>query len=68
MEIQASDKVRSAQEDSARPAVEIVVPVFNEEQDLATSIRRLHAFLGSSFPFSARVTIADNGSTDGTWA
>jgi putative flippase GtrA len=45
-----------------------VVPVFNEERDLAVSIHRLHAFVGASFPFSARVTIADNGSTDGTWA
>jgi putative flippase GtrA len=49
-------------------AVEIVVPVFNEERDLVASIRRLHAFVGSSFPFSTCVTIADNGSTDGTWA
>ena len=49
-------------------AVEIVVPVFNEERDLGPSNRRLHAFVGTSFPFSTRVTIADNGSTDATWA
>ena len=49
------------------PAVEIVVPVRNEERILESSVRRLHAFLTSSFPFSFRVTIADNGSTDGTW-
>src|SRR3989442_10177398 len=67
MEIQA-DTVLSTEHDSARPAVEIVVPVFNEERDLAASIRRLQAFVSSSFPFSALVTIADNGSTDGTWA
>ena len=67
MEIQA-DTVLSTEHDNARPAVEIVVPVFNEERDLAASIRRLQAFVSSSFPFSARVTIADNGSTDGTWA
>jgi putative flippase GtrA len=44
-----------------------VVPVRNEERDLAPSIRRLVTYLRTSFPFSAQVTIADNGSTDGTW-
>ena len=48
--------------------VDIVVPVRNEERDLAPSVRRLVAFLRDSFPFTARVTIADNGSTDATWA
>jgi len=48
--------------------VDIVVPVRNEERDLAPSIRRLVGFLRESFPFAARVTIADNGSTDATWA
>ena len=51
-----------------RTQVEIVIPVRNEERDLAPSVRRLHAFLGDRFPFTAVVTIADNGSTDGTWA
>jgi glycosyltransferase involved in cell wall biosynthesis len=51
----------------AAPQVEIVVPVRNEERDLAPSIRRLHAYLTDRFPFTARITIADNGSTDGTW-
>ena len=48
--------------------VDIVVPVRNEESDLAPSVRRLVGYLRESFPFSARVTIADNGSTDATWA
>jgi putative flippase GtrA len=48
--------------------VEIVVPVRDEEHDLAPSIRRLVAYLAGRFPFRAAVTIADNGSTDGTWA
>ena len=48
--------------------VDIVVPVRNEEHDLAPSIRRLAGYLRESFPFSARITIADNGSTDATWA
>src|SRR5215475_16145905 len=51
-----------------RAQVEIVIPVRNEERDLAPGVRRLDAFLGEAFPFTARITIADNGSTDGTWA
>ena len=47
--------------------VEIVVPVFNEQDDLGPSVRRLHAFLHNGFPFSALITVADNASTDGTW-
>jgi len=56
----------------ARPArdvaVEIVIPVRDEERDLGPSVRRLHAYLCERFPFAARITIADNGSDDGTWA
>jgi putative flippase GtrA len=48
--------------------VDIVVPVRNEERDLAPSVRRLVGYLRNGFPFHARVTIADNGSTDATWA
>src|SRR5579859_1827920 len=48
--------------------VDIVIPVRNEERDLAPSVRRLIGYLRQGFPFTARVTIADNGSTDGTWA
>jgi glycosyltransferase involved in cell wall biosynthesis len=50
------------------PQVEIVVPVFNEEHVLSESIGRLHRYLTESFPFSWRITIADNASTDGTLA
>ncbi len=52
---------------STSPAVDIVVPVKNEERDLGPSITRLVEHLRDAFPFTARVTIADNGSTDGTW-
>jgi hypothetical protein len=48
--------------------VEIVIPVLNEERDLGPSVRRLREYLAGNFPFAAVVTIADNGSTDGTWA
>jgi hypothetical protein len=44
--------------------VDVVVPVRNEERDLVPSIQRLVAHLSESFPFTSRVTIADNGSTD----
>ena len=50
-------------------AVEIVVPVYNEEADLGPSVARLHAYLHvERFPSRFRITIADNASTDGTWA
>ncbi len=51
----------------APPEIEIVVPVYNEIGTLGRSVRRLHDYLAESFPFSFRITIADNGSTDGTW-
>jgi glycosyltransferase involved in cell wall biosynthesis len=53
---------------AAPPQVEIVVPVYNEERALARSIRRLHDFLAREFPFTWRIVIADNASTDGTLA
>ena len=46
--------------------VEIVVPVYNEAAGLERSIRRLHRFLLDGFPFSWRIVIADNASTDAT--
>ena len=53
--------------EAARPLVEIVVPVHNEQQVLDASIGRLHRYLVASFPFAFRIVIADNASTDGTW-
>ncbi len=44
--------------------LEVVVPVYNEETALAPSIVRLHRFLSTQMPFSWRVVIADNASTD----
>jgi putative flippase GtrA len=53
-----------------RPAgvldVEIVVPVLDEEAVLERSVRRLHRFLSDEFPFSWRIVVADNASTDAT--
>ncbi|MFE6863150.1 glycosyltransferase [Nocardia sp. NPDC057668] len=48
------------------PVVDVVVPVYNEERDLGPCVRRLREFLDRSFPFTARITIADNASTDST--
>ena len=48
--------------------LDIVIPVFNEERDLPTAVRRLHAFLETEVPYPARITVADNGSTDDTLA
>jgi putative flippase GtrA len=50
------------------PRVEVVVPVYNEERALRASITRLHGFLSREFPFSWRIVIADNASSDGTLA
>ncbi len=50
------------------PQVDIAIPVFNEEADLEHSVRRLHAFLSTELPFSFRITVADNASTDRTWS
>lgn len=48
------------------PVVDVVVPVYNEERDLGPCVLRLRDFLDRSFPFSTRITIADNASTDST--
>ncbi|XVS66733.1 glycosyltransferase [Actinosynnema sp. CA-299493] len=48
--------------------LDVVVPVFNEERDLAPCVRKLHADLTRTFPYTFRITIADNASTDGTRA
>jgi putative flippase GtrA len=46
--------------------LDIVIPVYNEERDLPGSVRRLHEFLAAEVPYPARITVADNASTDGT--
>jgi hypothetical protein len=48
------------------PIVDIVVPVYNEEHDRERSVRRLRTYLDERFPFAARITVADNASTDAT--
>jgi len=47
-------------------ALEIVVPVYNEEAVLEGSIRRLAEYLTNEMPSTWKITIADNASTDRT--
>jgi glycosyltransferase involved in cell wall biosynthesis len=49
-----------------QPAVDVVIPVHNDEMDLERSVGQLHEYLKHDFPFSSRITIADSASTDGT--
>src|SRR6478735_3532294 len=49
-------------------ALEIVVPVFNEEAVLEHSISRLSEYLSQEMPSTWKITIADNASTDNTAA
>ncbi|GLP74260.1 sugar translocase [Mycobacterium antarcticum] len=48
------------------PVLDVVIPVYNEQAALAASVRRLHRYLRDSFPYSVRITIADNASIDET--
>lgn len=46
---------------------EIAIPIYNEERVLVESIHRLRDHLTTHFPYPFVITIADNGSTDGSW-
>jgi putative flippase GtrA len=48
--------------------VDVIVPVHNEAHVLADNVGRLHGYLSVRFPFSWRITVVDNASTDDTWA
>lgn len=50
---------------TANATLDVVIPVYNEEADLAASVERVVDHL-STLPWPFRVTIADNASTDGT--
>ena len=51
-----------------RPSVDVVIPVYNEQDALPESIPTLCAFLRDNLPNPWRVTIADNASVDRTRA
>ncbi len=50
------------------PTLEVAVPVLNEERVLEPAVRSLHSYLSAQFPFSWRIAIVDNASTDYTRA
>jgi glycosyltransferase involved in cell wall biosynthesis len=49
------------------PALEVVIPVHNEERQLAASVQRVNAFL-REMSSRYRIVVVDNASTDRTWA
>jgi putative flippase GtrA len=53
-------------EPTGRVVLDVTVPVYNEEQDLASCVCRLHQHLAQHFPYQHTITIADNASTDAT--
>jgi glycosyltransferase involved in cell wall biosynthesis len=72
MDIDAFDAVRPARRvahdhpRSPTPEVDLVLPVFDDERDLERLVPTHHEFLSREFPYSFRLTIADNASTDAT--
>ena len=48
--------------------VDIVIPVYNEQAALPTSIATLSSYLSTYFPYHWSIVIADNASTDRTLA
>ncbi len=51
-----------------KPTLNAVIPVYNEEKELADSVRKLVSFLDSNLKdFAWRIVIADNASTDATY-
>lgn len=51
---------------AAAPVLDLVIPVYNEVADLERAVRTTRSFLDTQLPYTARLTIADNASTDGT--
>ena len=78
--IPPSSALTAARDTAARPgpqvveptgtttALDVVIPVHNEQDDLEPAVRRLHAYLTDHLPLTFRITVADNASTDGTTA
>jgi len=58
--------IQAARQDPDHYVLDIVVPVYNEQDDLAASVRRLHDFLSTAVPYRSRILVADNASTDDT--
>ncbi len=50
-----------------RTSVDITIPVLNEEGSLVSTLTTLAAHLDTQCPYDWGITVADNGSTDGTF-
>ncbi|MBX6391339.1 MAG: bifunctional glycosyltransferase family 2/GtrA family protein [Frankia sp.] len=60
---------RDGRGEAGEPAIavlDVVIPVHNEEADLARCVLRLRDYLATTFPYTFQITIADNASTDRT--
>jgi glycosyltransferase involved in cell wall biosynthesis len=53
--------------DNDAPMLDIVIPVYNEQEQLEKSVLTLREYLRNDFPYSWQITIVDNGSQDETW-
>jgi hypothetical protein len=56
----------SAAEPCSTPYLDVAVPVYNEEAQLAGSIAALREYLDHAIPFRTLITIVDNASIDST--
>lgn len=65
-ENRSSDAAASSAVATLTPAVEVVIPVYNEQHVLQRSVRTLQRHMASQFSFPFRITIADNASSDAT--
>lgn len=53
---------------AVKPTLNVVIPVYNEAEDLVDSITTLHNYLSQNLlDFDWKITIADNASTDNTY-
>ncbi len=48
-------------------AIDITIPVLNEAHCVAQNVGNLAAYLEAESPYDWSITVADNGSVDGTW-
>jgi glycosyltransferase involved in cell wall biosynthesis len=64
--VDVSGQLSSPVRDSVAAAVDIVIPVFNEERSLPGCVEVLQKYLTAAFPFEWQITVVDNASTDET--
>src|SRR6478735_4266020 len=50
--------------DICTTALDVVIPVYSEQAELAAAVRRVHDYLSANLPYRFRITISDNASTD----